>query len=213
MTVETASLSRLVANPEFAHLASDEQVERTARALEDNGIRALVVDTAAEAREAVRRLLPPGAGVYDSRSRTLEQIGLAADLKNDASLHPVRARLPGLPPDSPEYRRLISAPDVLIGSVHAITERGQVLLASATGSQLASASVGAGKVIWIAGTQKIVPSLEAGLRRIQEYSYPLEDERARKAYGKPSAVNKILIVNGEPAGRITVILVKENLGF
>ena len=87
------------------------------------------------------------------------------------------------------------------------------MLASATGSQMGSAVFGADSVIWVAGTQKIVPSLEEGFRRIREHSYPLEDERTRNVYGRGSAINKILIVNGEQPGRITVVLVKQNLGF
>ncbi len=112
-----------------------------------------------------------------------------------------------------EIRKLISNPDVVIGSVHAITEMGEVLIASASGSQLSSIASGADKVIWVAGTQKLVSTLREGFRRIREYSYPLENIRAQQVYGRPSAINKILIFNGELPGRITMILVKQNLGF
>ncbi len=87
------------------------------------------------------------------------------------------------------------------------------MLASALGTQLSAAAFGAGTVIWVVGTQKLVRTLDEGLRRIREYSYPLEDARTRGAYGQPSAVNKILIVNGELHGRIKVVLVKQKLGF
>jgi len=98
--------------------------------------------------------------------------------------------------------------------VHAITNQGQVLLASAVGSQISPAASGAGMVIWVVGTQKLVRTLEDGLRRIQEYSYPLEDARTRQVYGQGSAINKLLIVQGEHlAGRITIVLVKQQLGF
>jgi hypothetical protein len=102
---------------------------------------------------------------------------------------------------------------VVVGSVHAITEQGEVLVASATGSQLSSAVSGAGTVIWVVGTQKLVHTLDGGFRRIREYSYPLEDARTRQVYAQPSAINKILIVNGELPGRITIVLVRQNLGF
>ncbi len=213
MTTLAAPLTTLAPNAEFTRLAPDEQVVRTVRALEANGIRALVVESAAQARELVRSLVPAGASVYDPPSRTAQQIGLAVDLETDPNFSRVRDRLAGIAPKSAEYRRLVAAPDVVIGSVHAITEQGQVMLASATGSQLASAGFAAGTVIWVVGIQKIVATLDEGFRRIREYCYPLEDARTRRVYGQPSAINKILIVNGEYPGRITVVFVKENLGF
>jgi hypothetical protein len=113
-----------------------------------------------------------------------------------------------------EIRRLTSSPDVMLGSVHAVTETGSLLTASMSGSQLGPYVSGAGKVILVVGTQKIVSDLEEGLRRINEYALPLEDARAQAAYGIHSAVNKVLIINREiAAGRITVVLVGEPLGF
>jgi hypothetical protein len=113
-----------------------------------------------------------------------------------------------------EIRRLISSPDVMLGSVHAVTETGSLLPASMGGSRLGPYVSGAGKVILVAGTQKIVSDLEEGLRRINEYAFPLEDARAQAAYGVHSAVNKVLIINREiVAGRITVVFVGEPLGF
>lgn len=113
-----------------------------------------------------------------------------------------------------EKQRLGAAPDWAIGSVHAVTEDGKVLIASATGSQLPAYAYGANHVVWIVGAQKLVKNFEDGLKRLYEYSLPLEDVRARKVYGAGSSVNKILIVNKEPAPeRITMIIVKEKLGF
>jgi hypothetical protein len=113
-----------------------------------------------------------------------------------------------------EIRRLSAAPDVMLGSVHAVTETGSLLAASMGGSQLGPYVSGAGRVILVVGTQKIVSDLEEGLRRINEYAFPLEDARAQAAYGIHSAVNKVLIINHEIVpGRITVVLVDEVLGF
>ena len=110
--------------------------------------------------------------------------------------------------------KLGAAPDYVVASVHAITLDGHLLIASNTGSQISSEAYAAGKVIFVAGTQKIVKDIQEGIKRIYEYSYPLEDERAQKAYGIHSGVNKILIINKEiMPERTTVILVKENLGF
>ncbi len=208
-------MQTIILNHEFTRLASDEQIEKTVQALEANGMQVRVFESGDEAREFVLSQIPSGAVVYNPPSRTLEEIGLKTDIESATRFRPLRARLATLDKikDLAEYRKLVASPDVTVGSVHAITEQGEVMLASATGSQLGSAAVGAGRVIWVAGTQKLVPTLEEGLRRIREYSYPLEDARTRQVYGTPSAVNKILIVNGEQPGRITIALVKQNLGF
>jgi hypothetical protein len=69
-------------------------------------------------------------------------------------------------------------------------------------------------VVWIVGAQKIVPTLDEAMKRLHEYTYPLEDARALKAYGVHSGINKLLIVNREiNPKRTTMIIVKENLGF
>ena len=113
-----------------------------------------------------------------------------------------------------EIRKLGGAPDVAAGSVHAVTEDGQVLIASNTGSQLGPYASGAGKVIWVVGAQKLVKDLNEGLRRIYEYDLPLETEHMRQLYNAPTAVNKLLIINKElRANRIAMIIVKEVLGY
>jgi hypothetical protein len=102
----------------------------------------------------------------------------------------------------------------VVGSVHAVTETGSLLIASASGSQLGPVASGAGHVILVIGGQKVVPDVATGLRRIADYCFPLEDRRAREAYGVPSGVNNILIINRVIApGRITTILVSEVIGF
>ncbi len=200
---------------EFTGLASDDQVAKTAQALEANGIHTIVVDTGEEARACVLRMIPLGVEVYNAPSRTADQIGLTEAIQTATTFHPLRSHLASLDHTTQRdtMRRLIASPDVVIGSVHAITEKGEVLIASATGSQISSESFGAGAVIWVAGTQKLVHNLDEGFRRIREYSYPLENERTQQVYGRPSAINKILVVNGDVPGRITLILVRQNLGF
>jgi LUD domain len=143
-------------------------------------------------------------------------IGLTEQIEHSNHFQLVRARLYTLDrvTQRNEMRKLVAAPDVLVGSIHAITERGEILLASATGSQLGAAASGAGLVIWVIGTQKLVHTLEDGLHRIREYSLPLERERAQQVYGQASAINKLLIINAEAyPGRITIVLVKQQLGF
>ncbi len=199
----------------FDELAAEDQISRTVQALEANGMQVFVVDSGKEARARVLEMIPAGAEVYNSASQTLDLIGLATDIQASSAFQSVRSRMRTLDraTQQREMRRLTASPDVLVGSVHAITEQGQVLVASAMGTQLGSAAWGAGMVIWVVGAQKLVRSVEDGLRRIQEYSYPLEDARTRRAYGQASAINKILIVNGEFPGRIKIVLVREKLGF
>ena len=113
-----------------------------------------------------------------------------------------------------QIRRLSAAPDVMLGSVHAVTETGALVAASMSGSQLGPYASGAGRVILDVGTQRIVSDLEEGLRRVDEYAFPLEDARAQAAYGVHSGVHKMLIINREiTPGRITVVFVDEVLGF
>jgi hypothetical protein len=197
-------------------LASNEQVLAVAGALERNGITCTVVDSGEEARKAVGSILPVGAEVYNNTSRTLEVIGVAEDIERSGQYQPLRPRLYQMDREmqSREMRQLSASPDWVVGSVHALTMGGSLVIASASGSQLGPIASGAGHVILVIGAQKIVPDLETGLRRIYEYCFPLEDQRARQAYGVPSGVNNVLVVNKAIApGRITAILVNEPLGF
>ena len=209
-------MAPMTSNSEFTQLASEEQIAQTVQALEAHGIRVAVFETGEEARKYVLDLIPSGAEVYNSPSRTLELIGLAEDIEHPTRFQSVRAQLHSLDrvTQRNEMRKLGASPDVLVGSVHAITEQGEVLIASAVGSQLGPAASGAGVVIWVVGTQKLVHTLEDGFRRIREYSYHLENERTHQVYGQATAINKLLIVNGEAyPGRITIVLVKQQLGF
>jgi acyl-CoA hydrolase len=185
-------------------------------------MRAIVVDTGDEARHQVFSLLPAGAQVLTMTSRTLETIGVAEEINEPSDVDEsrrydaIRPRLLQMDMKTqwPEMRRMGASPDYAVGSVHAVTEHGEVFVASASGSQLAAYVSGAGSVIWVVGSQKIVPDRDAAFQRIYEYSFPREDERAREAYGMSSGVNKVLVVNREfLPDRITVILVKQELGF
>jgi hypothetical protein len=201
---------------EFGTLAGDARVTRTAAALEANGISVLRAADAAEAKRAVLRLIPDGSQVHHGASRSLEASGIIDEVEKSGRFDPVRPRIGSLDrkTEADEIRRLSAAPDVMLGSVHAVTETGSLLAASMGGSQLGPYVSGAGRVILVVGTQKIVSDLEEGLRRINEYAFPLEDARAQAAYGIHSAVNKVLIINREIVPeRITVVLVDEVLGF
>ncbi len=201
---------------EFAPLAPEHRIRAALEALERNGITTHFVDTDGEARDVVRSILPLGAEVYNNTSRTLEVIGVAEDIERSGRYQPLRPRLYRMDREMQgrEMRQLSAAPDWVVGSVHAVTEDGSLLIASASGSQLGPIVSGAGHVILVIGGQKIVANLTAGLRRIYEYCFPLEDRRARQAYSMPSGVNNILIINrATTPGRATAILVNKTLGF
>jgi hypothetical protein len=201
---------------QFATVADQARVQRTANALERNGISVLRAAEAAEAKRIVLGLIPDGSQVYHGASESLEVAGITDEVEKSGRFEPLRPRVWSMDraTQADEIRRLTSAPDVMLGSVHAVTETGSLLAASMSGSQLGPYATGGGRVILVVGTQKIVTDLEEGLRRIDEYAFPLEDARAQAAYGIHSSVNKILIINREiTPGRITVVFVDEVLGF
>ena len=204
----------LTQNKIFDQLASEEQIERTAKALEANGFHTLIAENSSEARKLFFELLPEGAQVHQGASITLEQAGITAGIEQSGCYQAVRPKLRAMDRQTQgdEIRRLASSPDYMVGSVQAVTEDGRVLAVSAGGSQLGPYVSGAGKVIWVVGAQKIVKDLPEAFQRVEEYVYPLEDERIQKLAGIHSSLNKMLIFNKERPGRITIILVKEVLG-
>jgi L-lactate utilization protein LutC len=200
----------------FATRADDTRVRRASTALEANGMTVLRAADAAEAKRIVLDLIADGSEVHHGASMSLDVAGITDEIDKSGRYESLRPRLFSMDRETraDEIRRLGAAPDVMLGSVHAVTETGSLMAASMGGSQLGPYVSGADRVILVVGTQKIVSDLEEGLRRINEYSFPLEDARAQAAYGINSAVNKVLIINREiTPGRITVVFVDEALGF
>lgn len=197
-------------------LADDATIEKTIKALKANGIDAQIVNTSEEAKKKVLELIPPGSEVMTMTSMTCEAIGILPELNESGNYRSVRQKFGTMDRNTQkqEMSRLGAAPEVTTGSVHAVTQDGNVLIASASGSQLPAYAYGAGKVVWIVGAQKIVKNTDEGFKRISEYTLPLENARALKAYGVGSGINKVLIINKETtSGRIFMIIVKEKLGF
>lgn len=198
-------------------LASDESIDKTIHSLKEHGIEAEVVEDQKEAKKMVLELIPEGVEVMTMTSETLRVSGIADEINNSSKYTSVRNKLNFMDraKESLEMQKLGGAPEYSVGSVHAVTEDGKVVIASNTGSQLGSYSGGSLHVIWVVGTQKIVSDLDSALKRIYEYVLPLESERAKKAYGTSgSFVSKLLIVNKEVVpGRLKIIFVKEKLGF
>lgn len=203
-------------NERFGNLADDAAIQKAIAALAGANIQAQAVANAAEAKAEVLKRIPEGSEVMTMTSMTLEALGLTAVFNESGRYRSVRAALLKMDQKTQgmEMKRLGGAHAYVIGSVHAVTQDGHVLVASATGSQLGAYAYGAASVLWVVGAQKIVPNLDEGMKRLHEYSLPYEDARARKAYGIGSGVNKILIVNKEVVpGRIAMIIVKEKLGY
>ena len=206
----------LIPNEEFSKLATDEQIERTASALEANNIHTLIAEDGEEAKRLFFELVPEGPEVFLGASVTLETLGIRDEIDKSGKYDALRPKMFAMDraTQGREIRKLVGAPDYAAGSVHAVTEDGQVLIASNTGSQLGPYASGAGKIIWVVGAQKIVKDLNEGLRRIEEYCYPLEEVHMQELYKMSTNVNKVLIVNREiRPNRITMIIVKEELGF
>ncbi|MFF5896167.1 LUD domain-containing protein [Streptomyces argenteolus] len=200
----------------FAAPAPAEQVERTAAALRANGFTVEVLDDAAAARARVEDLLPAGARVFTGASETLRLSGIEEDINTGERYDAVRPRVLAVDraTGADEIRRLTANPDYVVNSVAAVTETGSLVLASGSGSQLPANAGGAAHAVWVVGAQKVVPDLSTALRRIEEHALPLENIRAQAAYGRPSAVNRILILNAEPhPGRGTVLLLREAIGY
>lgn len=202
---------------EWNRLAEKTVVDKTIASLKQNGIEAYFFETPEQAAQKVRSLLPEGAEVMVMSSMTLESAGIAKDVAESGRYDSVKKKLMAMDrkTEGSKMQKLGAAPDWAIGSVHAVTEKGELMIASQSGSQIPAYAFGSGHVIWVVGTQKIVKNLDAGFKRIYEHCLPLESERAKKAYGTAgSSVNKILIVNKEiKPGRITVLFVNQVLGF
>lgn len=196
--------------------APGSRVDRAAAALTAHGFTVEVLEDAAAARTRVAELIPPGAEVFTAASETLRLSGIDEDINASGRYRALRPALLAMDrvARADEHRELLARPGFVVGSVNAVTETGSLVAASGSGSQLPAYSGGAARAIWIVGAQKVVPDLDAALRRVEEHVLPLESVRTRQAYGRPSAVNRLLVLNAEPRpGRATVLLLREEIGF
>ncbi len=201
--------------PPFTDPVPAQRLERAATALAGKNFAVEILDDAAAARARVRDLIPEGAIVFTGASETLRLSGIEEDINESGRYDSLKSRPPmDRVTQRNEIWAALSTPDVLVGSVAAVTETGSLVAASASGSQLPGYAGAAAAVIWVVGAQKVVPDLSAALRRVEEHCLPLESERAMRVYGQPSAVNRVLILNAEPEpGRGTVLLLREAIGF
>ncbi|MFI7677805.1 LUD domain-containing protein [Actinophytocola sp. NPDC049390] len=202
--------------PPFTDPAPAQRLARAAAALTANGFTVEILDDSAAARARVDELIPDGATVLTAASETLRLSGIDDDINTSGRYQAVKPRTLAMDrvAQADEIRRLRASPDVVVGSVNAVTETGSLVAASGSGAQLPSYSGGAARAIWVAGAQKVVPDLNSALRRVEGHCLPLENARATAVYGMPSAVNRLLVLNAEPfPGRSTVLLLREAIGF
>jgi acyl-CoA hydrolase len=199
----------------FTTLPDDQTLASAVTALEEHGFSVEVVDDTDTAREAVLARIPHGSSVMTNTSVTLTEAGIA-DAVNDGGPY-VSARNAMFALDfatqAQEMKAIGGQPDYALGSVHAVTRDGTLVIASASGSQLASYAWGAANVIFVVGAQKLVPNLEAAHQRIYQHSLKLEDGRAMATYGQHSQVGKILEIHQELPGRIHIVLIRQVVGF
>lgn len=200
----------------FAEPAPARRLEQAAAALTVHGFTVEILDDAAAARARVQELIPEGARVFTGASETLRLTGIDADINAGGRYQALRPRLLAMDraTQGDDIRRLAATPDVILGSVQAVTETGSLVIASGSGSQLPGYAGGAARAIWIVGAQKVVPDLDTALRRVEDHCLPLETARTQKAHGWPSVINRLLILNAEfQPQRGTVLLLRETIGF
>jgi hypothetical protein len=199
----------------FTTLADEKTLDDTIAALEEHGFGTEVVDDLDQARDTVLDRIPKGVSVMTNTSVTLEESGIDEAINSGGSYDSVRNRMLELDfaTQKHEMTRLAGQPDYSLGSVHAVTRDGVLVIASASGSQLGSYAFGAASVIFVVGTQKLVPDLATARQRIYSHSLALEDARALAVYGMNSRVGKVLEIHEEDPGRIHIVFVRHVVGF
>jgi hypothetical protein len=199
----------------FTALPDEETLAATVVALEEHGFSVEVVDTLDAARDVVLARIPRGSSVMTNTSVTLQDTGIADAINDEGPYESMRNKLMSLDFSTQlaEMKALGGQPEYSVGSVHAVTRDGTLVIASASGSQLASYAWGAANVIFVVGAQKLVPTVDAARERIYQHSLKLEDARAIAAYGQNSYVGKMLEIHQEWPGRIHVVLIRQVVGF
>jgi acyl-CoA hydrolase len=208
-------MSTIQESDRFTVLPDDQALAATVVALEEHGISVEVVDDFDAARQAILARIPEGSSVMTNTSVTLQETGIADAINEGGRYESARNKMFALDfaTQAQEMKAIGGQPDYALGSVHAITRDGTLVIASASGSQLASYAWGAANVIFVVGAQKLVPTVEAAHERIYQHSLKLEDARAYAAYGQHSSVGKILEIHQELPGRIRVVLIRQPVGF
>lgn len=192
-------------------------VEKTAEEVRKRGIRVILSDNGDDALSALKQIIPPGAEVMNGSSTTLIEIGYEEYISRGQSGWKLVHN--GITAENDankraELRRKSVTADYFISGANAIARTGEIVACDASGSRVGAWPFAAGHLILVVGINKIVLTLEDALNRIRQYAYRLENLRAQKAYGTPSMLGKCVILAHEKnEGRVTLILVKETLGY
>jgi acyl-CoA hydrolase len=199
----------------FTTLPDEHALQATVVALEEHGFSVEVVSDLDAARQAVLARIPEGSSVMTNTSVTLTETGIADAINDGGPYESARNKMFALDFETQvqQMKAIGGQPDYALGSVHAVTHDGTLVIASASGSQLASYAWGAANVIFVIGAQKLVPGLDAARERIYQHSLKLEDARAQAAYGQHSYVGKVLEIHQELPGRIHIVLVRQQVGY
>ena len=198
----------------FTAMPDDETLAATVAALAARGFGTEVVEDLDAARAAVLARIPHGSSVATNSSVTLEETGIAAAINEDGPYDSARKVLTlDRATQMREIKAVVIQPEFALGSVHAVTRDGTLVIASALGSQLAAYSWGAENVILVVGAQKLVPDLAAAHERIRRHCLELESERTRGVYGRESHIGKILEIHRDEPGRTHVVLIRQAVGF
>jgi L-lactate utilization protein LutC len=203
----------------FDDIASLETAKKVIEALKERGIEGEIAATGKDALLRIQSLIPKGASVMNGSSRTLDEIGFTEYLRSGAhgwdNLHE-KILLEKDPAKQAILRTQSVISDHYLGSVHAIAETGELLIASNSGSQLPHIVFTSQNIIFVVGMQKIVPTLADAWKRLEEHVMPLEDVRLMQVYGMHTAASKVLVIQKEHpmmGRKVRVILVNEKLGY
>jgi LUD domain len=199
---------------EFAKPASEATLEALAERMRARNFEVVIVDDGAAAKAEVLSRVPEGSQVHSGKSKTLEDIGIFDEFMDNEKYDFIRRRTLKMDRNTQrdEMRKAGAAPDIMVNSAHAVTEAGQIVMTSATGSQIGPIASGAGKLILVIGSQKVVPDLDTAFRRIEDYVIPYEEDRLKVAHGV-AKMNRTLILEGDHTpGRTTIILVRTPIG-
>jgi L-lactate utilization protein LutB len=201
----------------WSKIPGNKEIEETISSLKNRGFRVFLVENKEEALEKIKELIPKGAEIMYGSSTTLEEIGFFSFLQSKKTLWKDLSEEIKKENDQTkrqDLRRKAVVSDYFLGSVNAISKNGELVACDASGSRVGAYLFAAKNLILVSGIQKITPNLESAIKRVREYVFPLENERAKKIYGMSSATAKWVIIEKEfIPNRITIILVKEKLGF
>ncbi|MFZ1970695.1 MAG: lactate utilization protein [Candidatus Nanoarchaeia archaeon] len=201
----------------WVKIPDEKELMETVNNLKSHGINTIIVDNKTEALENIKRIIPKGASIANGSSTTLNEIGFVDYLMSGShgwrNLHKEVLNEKDMAKQM-DLRRKMDTADYFLGSVNAISKRGELVACDASGSRVGAYPFAAKNLLLVSGYQKITDSLEEAMKRVREHVFPLESERAKKVYGRGSALGKWVIIEHELIpNRITLILVKEKLGF